>query len=344
MRIIAIEEHFITKNYMDYLRARQDYPILKSTVDEKKKKFWQLWHSPEESRPWYSEFNLGILSDIGDERIRKMDENGIDLQLLSFNDNIDHLNAADATDVTRRLNDELAEAVHRHASRFAGLATLAPKDPDAAAVELERAVAQLGLKGTMMLPHVEGEFIDAEKYWPIFGMAARLGVPIYIHPVYPSPDRLKQYSGYPELGGALWGYGAEASLIAMRLICSGVFDEFPELTIILGHMGEGLPFWMWRIDNRLQRPTHTTSPLCNKLKKLPSQYLRANFYFTTSGMLSQPALLCALLTMGADKILFATDFPHEDSAEAVQFMATAPISEGDREKIYHLNAERLLGL
>jgi len=186
-----------------------------------------------------------------------------------------------------------------------------------------------------------GEFIDDQKYWPIFGQAAKLGVPIYIHPTYPLPERLQQYAGFPEMGAALWGHGAEAGLVSVRLICSGIFDEYPDLTIILGHLGEALPFWMWRLDNRIQHPTHTTSPVKDKLRKLPGQYIRDNFYFSTSGMLSNPALLCTLLAVGADRILFAVDYPHESNQDTLNFLEYAPISARDREKIYHGNAEKL---
>jgi 2,3-dihydroxybenzoate decarboxylase len=341
MGIIATEEHFITRDYMNYLRSRKDFPKLESFQDEAGKSFWRLVYSPCEFRPWYGVNKIDVLCDLGETRLKAMDEAGIQMQILSFNDNFDHLKAEDATLVSRKLNDDLSAAIRAHPDRFAGLATLAPIDPAAASIELERAVKQLGFKGALMLPHVMGEFIDEKKYRPIFRRAAELGVPIYLHPTYPSPERLRQYEGYPEMGAALWGYGAEAGLAAMRLICSGIFDENPNLTIILGHLGEALPFWMWRLDNRIQHPTHTTSPLKDKLKRLPSEYIRDNFFFTTSGMLSPAAFLCAQLAVSADRILLAVDYPHEQNQETIRFLEAAPISDRDREKIYHLNAERL---
>jgi 5-carboxyvanillate decarboxylase len=344
MRIIATEEHFVTMDYMNYLLERKDYPKLVSFQNETGATFWRLWNSPDEYRPWYGMNKLDKLCDLGESRLKDMDEAGVQMQILSFNDNIDDLNAEDATGITHKLNDDLSEAIQKYPDRFAGLATLAPKDPLAAADELDRAVKKLGFKGALMLPHVQGEFIDKRKYWPIFRRATELGVPIYLHPTYPSPERLKQYSDYPELGASLWGYGAEAGLAAVRLICSGIFDEYPGLNIILGHLGEALPFWMWRLDNRMQHPTHTTSPLRDKLKKLPSQYIQDNFIFTTSGVLSPAALLCTQLAVSADRILFAVDYPHESGRESVQFLDAAPISDRDREKIYHLNAEQLWNL
>jgi predicted TIM-barrel fold metal-dependent hydrolase len=195
----------------------------------------------------------------------------------------------------------------------------------------------------LIFPHVNGEFIDGKKYWPIFERAAALNVPLYIHPTFPPLNRKKQYSGYPELAGSPWGFAAEAGLGVVRLICSGIFDEYPNLKVILGHLGEALPFWMWRLDNCILRQSDATL-LTKKLKKLPSQYIRDNFFVTTSGMNWQPALLCTHLALGADKILFAADYPFESSDEAVQFMETASISDSDKEKIFHLNTEKLLGL
>jgi len=145
---------------------------------------------------------------------------------------------------------------------------------------------------------------------------------------------IKPYHGYPELSGAMWGYAAETGLHAMLLICSGVFDKYPDLKIVLGHMGEGLPYWLFRIDKK--GPTKVS-----KLKKKPSEYVKDNFFLTTSGMFYQPALICAYLGLGADNILFAVDYPAESSTEAVAFMDAAPIAPSDKEKIYHLNAEKL---
>jgi len=170
-------------------------------------------------------------------------------------------------------------------------------------------------------------------------MAEKLGVPIYLHPRIPSPDMVKPYLSYPVLSTAMWGYGAEVSLHALRLICSGVFDQFPKLTIILGHMGEALPYWLWRLDSRWQ-----IGGGANKLKKLPSEYIKDNFFITTSGMFWQPPLICACSALGADRILFAVDYPMEPNKEAVQFMEEAPICDSDKEKICHLNTEKLLML
>ena len=180
-------------------------------------------------------------------------EAGIDMLVLSFNPNINEFDAAEGIALTKRVNDILAGIVRKYPDRFASFAGVFLKEPKQAADELERAVKELGFKGTMTLPHVEGEYIDAKKYWPVFERAAKLGVPVYIHPEFPPRERLKQYAGYPELVGGMWGYAAETGFAALRLICSGIFDEYPGLQIILGHMGESLPYWIPRLDRALEQ-------------------------------------------------------------------------------------------
>jgi 2,3-dihydroxybenzoate decarboxylase len=353
---IAIEEHCLTDYFLEYLQQRKEYPRLESVMGEEGPRKWRWWDSAEEYTYWLPEAVVNKYAEIGDNRLQYMDEAGIDMQVLSFNYNIDQLNAADAMTLTRKINDRISEAVKKYPDRFVGFAAVALKDPKATADEFERAVTKLGFKGTMILPHVNGEFIDAKKYWPIYERAAKLDVPVYIHPMFPPPERFEPYLEYPDLSGAMWGFGAEAGLAVMRLICSGIFDEYPNLTIILGHLGEALPFWMWRLDNsmikaaahvhRSSRDSNSTAniPLVNKLKRLPSEYFRDNFYVTTSGMLWQPALVCAELAIGADRILFSADYPFESSKDMVEFIESSAISENDKEKVFHINAERLLKL
>ena len=325
-------------------------------IEQDHKKYTREWSSADEFMTQPPD-GYEKLCDIDVGRLKDMDEAGIDMQVLSFPLGLEGLEVSVGTRLASEVNDEISVAVKKYPDRFAGFASLALKAPSAAGDELERAVKQLGFKGTMVLPHVGGEFIDAKKYWPTFERAAKLGVPVYIHPIHPPKDRLKQYAGYPKLAGSMWGFAIEAGTAAMRLICSGIFDEYPDLKIILGHLGEALPFWMSRLDDRIQTTTDTAIPpdfevaskadailLTKKLKKLPSQYIRDNFFVTTSGILWQPALQCTLMALGADKILFATDYPFEPGREAVEFMETVPISDSNRENILHLNAERLLGL
>lgn len=314
MKIIAFEEHFATKEYFDARRSMGVEATNNPYVD-------------------------GLL-DIGEGRLQVMDEAGIDMQVLSFfQPGVQSFDAPTGTDMAMRINDLLAEIVRTYPERFAGLATIAPQAPDEAAKELERAVQKLGLKGTSINSHVNGEYLDDKKYWVIFKAAESLGIPIYIHPQRPSPDMLKPYLTYPVLSGAMCGFAVEAALHALRLICSGIFDEYPKLKIVLGHLGEALPYWLWRMDNHWRR-----DPIANKLKKTPSEYIKDNFYITTSGMFSLPPLMCSYLALGADRILFAVDHPFESSNEGVQFIKSLPICDNDKEKICHTNAERLLGL
>ena len=222
--------------------------------------------------------------------------------------------------------------------RLEGFAHLPMQAPREAATELERAVRQLGFRGALINGHTNGNYYDAEKFSPVWERAQALGVPIYLHPAN-APDRTAAMVGYPELWGAMWGWTTETGTHTLRLILGGVFDRFPRATLIIGHMGETLPALLWRLDSRYQTMYHT-----KPIQKMPSQYIRDNVLITTSGVFSFPPLECALLALGADRILFSIDCPYESTKEAVEFIESAPIGQIDREKICHLNAERLLGL
>ncbi|MFC1901748.1 amidohydrolase family protein [Chloroflexota bacterium] len=340
MKRIAIEEHFYTEGYVEYLKSTKDLPRLEITKDEKGNqvvKRGDITMDPDQ---------FSKLVDMGEGRLRQMDEDGIDMQVLSLlNPGVAVFDASTGKTLARKTNDELASVVRKYPERFAGFAALPVQEPIAATNELERAVKELGLKGAMINSHVKGEFLDDHKYWVIFAKAEELGVPIYIHPIGPPPDMIKPYLAYPRLSGPMFGYAHEVGLHAVRLIFSGLFDKHPDLKIILGHLGEGLPFWLWRLDNRWQKEVVAPAPMANrKIRKTPSQYIRDNFYVTTSGMFWQPALSCAYEALGADRILFAADYPPESSKEAAEFIDAAPICEADKEKIYHINAERLLAL
>ena len=287
-----------------------------------------------------------------DERLRDMDEAGIDRQVLSFFVHYDErLGISGAVSMAKKANDRLAKAIERYPERFSAFASVALQDPDAAANELERAVKQLGFKGTMIpMNHEREGYLDEKKYWVLFEMAEKLDVPIYMHPGALAPSMMEPYLTYPVLSRAMWAFGAEAGLHAMRLICCGVFDEYPGLKIMLGHMGEGIPYFLWRIDNRWlkekdgQPGAWEADPIGGKLKKKPSQYFKENFYVTTSGMFWHPVLQFVCSVLGAERVLFAADYPPESAMEAAQFIESAPISDSDKAKVCHLNAEKLLRL
>lgn len=283
------------------------------------------------------------LADLGASRIADMDAAGIDVQVLSAAaPGPNPLDPADAVSVARTANDTVAEAVAAHPGRFAGFATLPTPDPEAAAAELERCVRVLGFKGTLIHGHTKGRFLDAPEFRPILEAAQHLDVPIYIHPTMPPAEVMNVYfGGLPgqvahTLAGSGWGWHAETGLHALRLIASGTMDRYPGLKIIIGHMGENLPFSLARADK-------TLNPVAGLPRRI-SEYFTANFYVTTSGYFTVPPFQCAMSVLGIDRLLFSVDYPFADNAAARQFLDTLPISEPDREKLAHGNAERLLGL
>ncbi len=275
-----------------------------------------------------------------DKRLETMDQNGIDMAILSVTAPGVQVepDAAVATRQARAVNDFLAGVIQKHPTRFGGFAHLALQDPKGAADELERAVTQLGMKGALINGQTNGAYLDEEKFWPMWERAEALGVPIYLHPA--NATRVSPANeGYPEMAGPAWAWGPETAGHALRLIYGGVFDRFPKTTVILGHMGEALPFMFWRLDSRYAVVRHS-----KPLTKMPSQYIRENIMITTAGSCSLPPLLCSMLEIGADRIMFSVDYPFEKTEEAVAFIDGAPISQADKEKICYLNVERLLKL
>ena len=282
-----------------------------------------------------------------DARLRDMDEAGIDMQVLSYApERFEDMDTAAIVARIKSINNRLADVVEKYPERFAAFACLPLQDPDAAAGELERVVEQLGLKGTLIFLGPGEEYLDDGNYWGIFETAEKLDVPVYLHPGGMSPDIINPYKVYPILTGAMWGFAVKVSLQAMRLICSGAFDKYPRLKIILGHMGEGIPYFLWRMDKHWLggREFFDVDVPGFDLNKKPSEYFRENFYVTTSGMLWPPVLQFAISALGAERVLFAADYPPESALDAARFIETVSISEGDREKICHLNAEGLLRL
>jgi len=343
MKRIAIEEHFSTKEHLEQLGLilRKEYPIREIVEAEEQLHVELRWLSTPPS-PLTGGLPLSDrIVEIGEQRIKDMEEAGIDMQILSLvSPGVQAFDAATATRMARKINDGLYKVVQKYPKKFAGLASIAPQDPMGAAAELERAVKELGLKGASINSHTKGEYLDDRKYRVVFEKAERLGVPIYIHPRSPSPDMAKPYLTYPVLATAMSGFAAEVSIHALRLIVSGLFDEHPQLKIIIGHLGEALPFWLWRLDDRWLR----AAPGGLSIKKKPSQYIKDNFFITTSGNFSVSAFFCAYLELGAERILFAVDYPMESNKEAVQFMEGLPICDSDKGKVCHLNAEKLFGL
>ena len=284
------------------------------------------------------------LTDLGDKRIAEMDAAGIDMQVLSLTDpSVQQLDAPAAIELAREANDYLAEAVRRYPQRFAGFATLPTAAPDVAAGELERMVTEYGFRGGWINGHTRGRYLDDKFFWPILERAEALRVPLYIHPTMPpEPVVEAYYAGFsPEVTNGLsrqgWGWHIETAVHVIRLILSGAFDRFPGLQIVIGHMGEALPFMMPRTDNVL-------STKITKLDRPFADYLREHIYYTFSGFNFTPTFLNLYLQVGADRIMFSADYPYCPMAQARRFLDQLPVSLADKHKIAHGNAEHLLRL
>jgi 2,3-dihydroxybenzoate decarboxylase len=293
-------------------------------------------------RPESAPYCAQELADIGEGRLRAMDQAGIDLQVLSHAaPSLQKLAPEIAVDLARRVNDRLAETCTRHAGRFAGFAALPTPDPEAAAAELERCVRTLGFKGAMVHGLTHGAFLDEKRFWPIFATAEALDVPIYIHPAQPHPDVVKAYyqpyaKEFPTLVGPAWGFTVETATHAIRLILSRLFESYPKLQIVLGHFGETLPFLLWRIQESLGRSGHGAIDFRATFSR--------HFHVTTSGFFSTPALVCTLLELGIDRIMFSVDYPYIGNSRGMEWIETLQLSEADLRKLLHGNAEKLLKL
>lgn len=279
----------------------------------------------------------GKLGDLGEGRIKQMDADGIDMQLLLLSSpGVQTLEESLAIELAAMSNDRLSQACRRHPDRLAGLAALAPQNPKRAAEELQRGVRTLGLKGAVINSHTNGEYLDDRKFWPILECADSLRVPIYIHPRDPSP----------QLGGALaipgyligWGWALEVGTHAIHLMASGAFDEFPNLKIVIGHMGECVPFLLPRLDNRYTRDRGPKRNLS------PSEYFKRHVFVTTSGMNYRRQLVMTVEELGIDRVLFAADWPFEPSKDAVEGLESAPFSAEDKRKLFQTNAQSVFSL
>jgi len=282
---------------------------------------------------------LEPLLDLEGERLRIMDEHGVDMHLLSLTaPGVQMFDADTACELATMANDRLAEVMGRHPTRFAGLASFAPQAPKRAAREMERVVSKYKMNGFVVNSHTNNEYFDNPKFWPILEAAEALDRCIYIHPRAPSDGLAGPMHDYG-MDSALWAYGVEVSTHAVRMILGGVFDRFPKLKICIGHMGEAVHFWLWRIDfMSLRAQQQGRAP---KLKLKPSEYFKRNFVITTSGQESHLALDFSIKALGVENVLWAIDYPYQPTAPAVAFMDSAPVTEADREKLYHGNAERI---
>jgi len=284
-----------------------------------------------------------------DQRVEDMDRYGIGVSILSLTQpGIEAIaDAAEAADMAGRMNDAAAQLVARHPNRLRAFAALPLQSPDKAAAELARAIRDLGFVGALVNGYSNigdadtAQYLDEPQVEPFWAKAEELGVPVYLHPRIPLRNQQRIYQGYEAISGSAWGFGVETATHAVRLILSGLFDRHPGLTVILGHLGEALPFLLPRLESRLrhQKPgTHGAHQLP------PTQYLRQNFFLTTAGAFRTSTLLDALLEVGSDRLLFSVDYPYETMAEGAPWFDACPISDNDRLKIGSENARRLFSL
>lgn len=319
---IAVEEHFVT-------------PELEDTI------FTSIGWDPGEWRRM-----ADLLQETDDIRLADMDASGIEIAVLSLAAPCiqDEVDADQAIRRARGANDALAEVVAAHPDRYAGFAALPMQDPAAAGEELERCVQELGFKGALVNGYSSvgdletAAYYDEPAYLSFWERVAALDVPLYLHPRNPLPNQRRMYEGREELLGPTWAFTVETATHALRLITSGLFDRLPTLSIIIGHMGELLPFALERTGQRL---SHVPTV---RLDKPAPQYLRDNFFITTSGNFHTTSLLGAMQETGVDRILFAADYPFERTSDAAGWFDSVPIDEDDRRKIGRTNAQRLLGL
>ena len=336
---IATEEAFATREQIDcYLRMVKDGSADKGMVS-----LWGFYaRSPSERATQIIE----RLLDLGEQRLRHMDETGIDRAVIALTSPGAQplTDPAAARGLAQRANDYLAAEVAARPDRYIGMTTLAPQDPEWSAREILRGARELGFKGVQINSHTQGQYLDHPRFDPIFRALADTGQPLYIHPATP-PDSMIAPMLEAGLDGAIFGFGVETALHTLRLIMSGVFDRFPRLKVVIGHMGEALPFWLFRLDYMYRATLNSKRyPHLKPNRKLPSDYMRENIYVTTSGMPWGPAILFGQQVLGVERVLYAMDYPYQFVAEEVTATDDLPICAADKKLLFQTNAEKVFRL
>ena len=335
---IATEEAFAPPEMIDIYR----HILAKDDADPGFRGLMGFYMSSPSER---AQHIMNCLTDMDALRLRHMDEAGVDMQVLALTSpGVQVMDPQVAVEFARQSNDFLAAAIRRHPTRLAGMLAVAPQDPAAAAKEIERGVNQLGMNAVVINSHTQGEYLSDKKFWDIFEAAEAHDTPIYLHPnALPAP----MYDLFKESGldGAIYGFGVETGMHALRIITAGVFDRFPKLKMILGHMGEALPFWAYRLDYMHGATVRSKRYESVKpLQRKPSEYLRENFYITNSGVAWEQAIKFTQQFMGVDRVLYAMDYPYQYAPEEVGILDAMDMSLADKKQFFQLNAQKLFKL
>jgi 2,3-dihydroxybenzoate decarboxylase len=303
---------------------------------------WGFYLSSESER---ARFLRDRLQDLGERRLADMDATGIDRQVISLTAPGPQIfDTGRAVAMATLANDQLADACRRHPDRFTGLTAVAPQDPASAAKEIERGARGLGFKGVIINSHIRDEYLDDPKFWPIFEAAEALGTPIYLHPNSPSRGLIEPLLD-AGLDGAIFGFAVETGMHLLRLIVAGVFDRFPRLKFVVGHLGEALPFWLSRLDYMHEASVRSQRyARMRPLEARPSDYLRRNVWVTTSGMAWAPAIMFSRDVLGADRVLYAMDYPYQYVAAEVTVHDDLPLTLDEKKALFQTNAEHVFGL
>jgi 5-carboxyvanillate decarboxylase len=336
---IATEEAFATPEIM---AAWQEMLDAGSVDDPGFLSLWGFYLTSDAERPRLLRERL---VDLGERRLADMDAAGIDRQIISLTAPGPQIfDAALGSAMATLANDQLAEACRRYPGRFSGLTAIAPQDPGGAAAEIERGARSLGFNGVIINSHTHDEYLDDPKFWPIFEAAEALDAPIYLHPNTPSRALIGPMLE-AGLDGAIFGFGVETGMHLLRMIVAGVFDRFPALRFVVGHLGEALPFWLSRLDYmhaatvRSRRYAQMT-----ELEARPSDYLRRNVWVTTSGMAWAPAIMFTREVLGGDRVLYAMDYPYQYVADEVTAQDELPLSPDEKKAFFQTIAERVFRL
>ncbi len=336
---IATEEAFLTKDVFAGLRRRVDDA---SFDDPGFRSLWGFYGGSVSPR---AQFILNRLLDLGEQRIADMDAAGIDHQVLALTaPGVQVFEPAEASALAISANDELAEACRKYPTRFSGMAAVAPHDPANAVKEMERAIRKLGFKAVVINSHIMGHFLDEPQFRPVLEAAEALNVPIYLHPQGPPPQMIKPYLE-AGLDGAVLGFGAETGLHMLRIIVGGVFDRFPNLKFIVGHTGEALPYWLYRMDYMHGAGQRSGRyPQMPQLKHPVSWYMKNNVFVTNSGVAWEPAIKFCQEVLGAERVLYAMDYPYQYVPEEVGICDALKISDADKQAFFEGNARRVFNL